>query len=205
MSEFSVQPIEIPSYADVTIQNILAGTGSSRLVVLLPGLGYTVDAPLFHYLRKIAWHNNCDTLSIKYGFQVAQSRYDPQYQGDITKESQQAIEVALKKGYSELVIVGKSLGTPMAAILANRFSQTNKLLLLTPIRDSHTIAPNIETLAVIGTADPRYEDGLAVNTKNLRWKVYEGLDHSLEVRGDMLASIDIMRDVMGECQQFLLS
>jgi pimeloyl-ACP methyl ester carboxylesterase len=203
MSEFSIHSIEISSCAAVTIQNMLAGTNSSRLVAMLPGLGYTVDAPLMHYLRKIAWHNNFDVLSIKYGFQVAQTRYEAQHQGAMTQESQQAIEQALAKGYDELIIVGKSLGTPMAAMLGNQFPQTTKLLLLTPIADSHKIAPNIATLAVIGTADPRYDEGLAVDTDNLRWKVYEDLDHSLEISGDILASITIMRDIMETCQAFL--
>jgi esterase/lipase len=205
MSNFSVQSIEIPSYTGVTISNTLAGEGNSRLVVMLPGLGYTVDAPLMHYLRNIAWHNNFDVLSVKYGFQVAQTRYEAQYQATITQESRQAIEQALAKGYKELILVGKSLGTPMAAVLANHFSQTTKLLLLTPIRDSHTIAPNISTLAIIGTSDPRYEEGLALDTDMLRWKVYEGLNHSLEISGDILASISIMRDMMETCENFLNS
>lgn len=205
MSEFSIQHIGIPSYAGVTLQHSLAGTGNPRLLAMLPGLGYTVEAPLFHYLQKIAWHNDFDVLAVKYGFQVAQIRYAPQQQADITHESQKAIEAALSKGYEELVIVGKSLGTPLAAILANHFSQTSKLLLLTPIQDSHSIAPNIPSLAIIGTTDPRYEEGLAVDTDNLRWKVYEGLNHSLEREGDMLASIYMMRDIMETCQNFLIS
>ena len=202
---FTVQPIPIESYAGVTIQNRSAGESSQRLVVMLPGLGYTVDAPLFHYLSKVIWANGDDVLLVQYGFQVAQSDYDPLKQGDITQESLQAITTALEMGnYDDLVIIGKSLGTPMAALFANHFDLTSKLILLTPIQNCHQLVEDTPTLAIIGTEDSRYADDLAIDTDILRWKVYEGLNHSLEASTDVMASLKILPDIIQTCAEFLL-
>ena len=200
---FNVQSIAIPSYAGVTIQNTLAGEGGKRLVVMLPGLGYMVEAPLFHYLSKIIWATGDDVLLVKYGFQVAQSDYSPLNQAEITQESQQAITEALENGYEELVIIGKSLGTPIATLFANHFDLTRKLILLTPIQKCHKLVENTPTLAVISTQDARYEDGLAVDTNIVRWKVYEGLNHSLEAGKDVMASLQILPDIIQTCADFL--
>ena len=200
---FKVQPIAIKSYAGVTIQNTLAGERGKRLAVMLPGLGYSVEAPLFHYLIKIIWATGDDVLLVKYGFQVAQTDYTPLNQADITQESQQSITKALENGYDELIIIGKSLGTPMASIFANHFSLTSKLILLTPIHNCHQLVENTPTLAVIGTKDVRYEDGLAVDTDIVRWKVYDGLNHSLEAGKDVMASLQILPDIIQTCADFL--
>ena len=44
----------------------------SRLMILLPGRGYTIDAPLLYYHQVLAWELGYDTLPMQYGFHVAQ-------------------------------------------------------------------------------------------------------------------------------------
>jgi len=200
---FEINAIPVESYAGVTIQNQLAGEGSQRLVVLLPGVGYTVYSPLFHYLRTIILSKGDDVLSVKYGFQVAQTDYSPMNQAEITAESQKAIEGALSRGYDDLVIIGKSLGTPMAAVFANHFKQCSKLLLLTPIQKCHDMVERTPTLAIIGTEDKWYNETAINDSMLVNWKIYEGLNHSLEVPGNAIASIQVMQIVMQACSYFL--
>lgn len=200
---FENQSIPIESYAGITIQNQLLLNGSKRLNVFLPGLGYTVHHPLFHYLRKILLNNGDDVLSLQYGFQVAQRDYSMMNQADITAECRQAIETALKNDYEEIVLIGKSLGTPLASIFANEFEQTSKAILLTPIQKSHTFIERTLTLAVIGTVDSHYEESDCVDTGLIRWKVYDGLNHSLEVPSNAIASIQALPHIMGACSDFL--
>lgn len=202
---FENQSITIESYAGVTIQNSLITQGSKRLIVLLPGLGYTLQAPLFHYLRNILLAQGDDVLSVQYGFQVAQSDYSMMNQPDITAECRQAIEIALKNGYEDIVFIGKSLGTPLASIFSNEFEQTSKTILLTPVQNSHSFIEKTPTLAIIGTADRVYDEALCVDTALVSWKVYDGLDHSLEVPGNMIASIQVLPHIMQACSNFLYS
>jgi pimeloyl-ACP methyl ester carboxylesterase len=201
---FQSHSITIPSYAGIHLQQELAGEGSKRLMVLLPGLGYFVDAPLMYYLREIAWQHGDDVLSLKYGFQAAQSEYEPEHQGAITVESQQAIEAALAHGgYEELFLVGKSLGTPLAAIFANHFAQAKKAILLTPIQNSHKLIEKTDTLAIIGTGDSRYSPELVQDSLLIKWQVYEQLTHSLEMPNNYQASLRVLGEIMGVCESFL--
>ena len=202
---FEIQSIPVQSYAGITIQNTLLRQGSKRLHVFLPGRGYTIHAPLFHYLRNIITDNGDDVLLVQYGFQIAQSNYSVMNQANITVECRQAIEDTLAKGYDETIFIGKSLGTPLAAIFANVFEQTSKVILLTPIQNSHSIIEKTPALAIIGTEDSAYDESVCVDSELVSWKVYAGLNHSLEVPDKMIASIEVMRQIMGDCTEFLYS
>ena len=202
---FEIHSIPVASYAGVTIQNSFITQGSKRLIVFLPGLGYTVHHPLFRSLRNIIMDNGDDLLLVQYGFQVAQSEYSLMNQADITAECRQAIELALEKGYQEIIFIGKSLGTPLAAIFANEFEQTCKAILLTPIQNSHTIIEKTSALAIIGTADSHYDETVCVDSALVSWRVYDDLNHSLEIPDKMIASIKVLRQIMGDCTHFLYS
>jgi hypothetical protein len=201
---FQSHSITIPSYAGITIRHELAGEGSKRLMVLLPGAGYFVDAPLLYYLREMAWQHGDDVLSVKYGFQAAQSDYQPEYQASITQESQQAIEAALEHGgYEELSLIGKSLGTPLAAIFANHFPQAKKAILLTPIQNCHRLIQRADVLAIIGTGDSRYQEDEINATEFVRWKVYKDLNHSLEMPNDYEKSLRMLWKITKASERFL--
>jgi len=202
----TVTLIEVPSYAGVTIRNTLfQRAGNTRLMVLLPGRGYTVAAPLLHYSFNIGWNHGYDVLQVSYGFHAAQSSLNVEDMPAIHQESVQAVTQALEAGaYAELVLVGKSLGTPIAAMLANQQPTATKALLLTPIQKCYQLVKATPTLAVIGPADRVYEGGMAVDTDIVTWKVYEGLDHSLEKPGDLAASLAILADIMQTCATFIV-
>jgi triacylglycerol esterase/lipase EstA (alpha/beta hydrolase family) len=201
---FQSHRISIPSYTGLSVQQALIGEGSKRLTVLLPGVGYFVDAPLLYYLREVAWQHDDDVLSVQYGFQVAQTDYQAEHQASITEESQNTIEEALKHGgYEELFLVGKSLGTPMAALFANHFPQAKKVILLTPIQNCHQLIQKTDTLAIIGTGDSRYSTELAQDSPLVKWQVYEGLNHSLEMPDDYQTSLQKLSEIMKACESFL--
>jgi phosphoglycolate phosphatase len=172
------------------------------LVILLPGRGYTCDYPVLYYLRKAAVIVNYDVLSVRYGFQVM-----PQGSGDafpsdeLAAEVDQVVEQVLHPGYERVIVVGKSLGTPLAVRYAE---QAERLILLTPIGTSVLDVGAKPTLAVSGTADPSYQPELLEQVgENVRWMVYDGLDHSLEVRGDWEASLDALHQVTQACVDFI--
>jgi hypothetical protein len=203
----TIQNIEIPSYAGVTIRNqLFQQEGNKRLIVLLPGRGYAVTAPLLHYCLHIGMDNGFDVLRVEYGFQIAQTDLPSENIPDIQQESVLAVRKALKTGrYDELVVVGKSLGTPIAAMIANEHSPNipTKCVLLTPIQRCHELV-TVPTLAVIGTDDAAYAPDLAVGTQLVQWKVYDGLNHSLEKTGDLAASLAILPDIVQSCADFII-
>lgn len=197
--------IETNAGNGLTVKNTLSyhnNPTSNHLLVLLPGRNYYVSHPVLHYLRKVALIEGWDVLPVQYGFQV----FHGTQPGDLLSESRQALNRALERGYGHVCIVGKSLGSPLAAQLAQECTMKHKsLLLLTPIGSAARDAGDIPTLAIIGTADPTY-DAKAIEQDDrltIRWRVYERLNHGLEIDGDWRASVDELNAIMTECEAFL--
>ena len=201
---FFSKMIETPSYIGKNIKHLLSGDEDhNKLMVLLPGRGYYVDAPLLHYTRKLGWSLGYDVLSLVYGFQATQQGLNSADLPGIQQECRLAIETVLASGYDEVVLVGKSLGTPMAALFANEIPAVTKAILLTPIQNCHKLIESTPALAVIGTADPVWEDGIAVDSAFVTWRVFADLDHSLEYLDDVAASIRVLGEIMQACKTFL--
>lgn len=177
---------------------------SNRLLVLLPGRAYFVTSPVLHYLGKAGLSAGYDLLPITYGFQAAPERVDGV--GDLTAECRAALRKALERGYGEIVIAGKSLGSPVAAALAQEVDVKQvRLILLTPVMGAVDRAGDVDTLAIGGTADPLIDaQAIADEARpNVQWRIFDGLDHGLEKDGDWRASIAALADVTAAGDAFL--
>ena len=111
------EAVPTPSGAGVAIQNRLMGPdgGSEKLLVMLPGNNYSCDAPAFFYLRQAAIQAGWDVLSTTYAFQVVGGEIDgPTMLADVRA----AVDQVLPKGYREVCICAKSLGSLIALPLA---------------------------------------------------------------------------------------
>jgi len=100
---------------------------SSRLMVILPGQGYTAEHPVLYYLRKMALSLNYDVLSVQYSFQAAPHEISPSDIGwhSLLREVSQAVESVMHPGYTDICFAGKSLGTPLAVQQAQAYSKVN--------------------------------------------------------------------------------
>jgi len=200
--------IKTSSHAGVTVHNPLLyhdNPASEKLMVMLPGRGYSCDYPVLYYVRRMAIKHGCDVLSIEYGFQAANLDLTSEVSAHLEDEVNQAVAPVLQRGYSQVCIVGKSLGTPLASGLARTIPVADKsLMLLTPIGGAFQGVASIRTLAVIGTDDPLYSPELVSSYPAVEWQVFGGLNHSLEVKGDWKASIAALDSVITACETFLV-
>jgi hypothetical protein len=180
---------------------------STQLVVLLPGRGYTCDHPVLHYVRAMALGNGFDVLSVQYGFQAAQTDLTPETVPYLQMDMMATVEPVFARGYSYICLVGKSLGTPLAAELARETATDDiALIQLTPIGGAMQGLKNIRTLAIIGTDDPQYLPAVVEATSkqpNITWRVFDGLNHLLEKEGDWRASLAALPDIIAACEAFL--
>lgn len=176
---------------------------SERLLVLLPGWGYTNDMPLMFYLRDAAAQQGWDTLSITYAFQL----YPDADTGHLLEEIRSVLDLPAIRdaSYNQLCIAGKSMGTPLAVELAHQNIIPNmSLILLTPIKNAHQQIGAIPTLAIIGTADDFYHPELTPGAApNLTWQVFEGLNHSLQTAEGWKQSLEVLGEIIGHCADFL--
>jgi len=176
---------------------------SDKLVILLPGRGYTNEGPIMFHTRQMALENGYDVLAVQYGFQAANGDLRPEQFPFLPQDVDLAVGSVLKRGYREICVVGKSLGTPLAVELAkNITAEKISLILLTPIGGALYGLNGLRTLAVIGTADPIYTPEM-VKTPDIQWKVFDGFNHGLILEGNWRVSVHALHDMIQACEQFM--
>jgi len=115
-------------------------------------------------------------------------------------QAESAMEAA--SGAERVVVVGKSLGSAAAPAVSG------PAVWLTPLLDQQAIADAINsatapTLLAGSRADPTWANGPAPGNAALEVLELDGLDHSLQVSGDPLASLGMLRDVTARIVAFL--
>lgn len=183
----------------------------NNLVIVLPGAGYTTQAPLLHFTTGLFSTKGFDVLHINYS-------YDRQELSDLSNEDfkrdvQFAIEKAIKsKKYSNYFIVAKSIGTKALGDLLNntRFNDA-KVVWLTPILQNDEVFKTMvncenKGLCIIGDKDPCFIEDRSErlkNNHNLTLKVLEGGNHGLELDKEPIKSIDLLKRVISDMNEFL--
>lgn len=180
---------------------------SDRLLIMLPGRGYTCENPLLYMLRQAALAQNYDVLSVQYGFQIANSEFAVERMADLQNDVKRTVEPVRAMGYKHICVAGKSLGTPLAVGLARALKGVEvSLILLTPVGGVAQGAGAIRTLAIIGSNDAFYSPGEVEGFRkhpNVSWRVFDKLDHSLEYPDDWRASLEILPEIIYQCETFL--
>lgn len=197
-------PIESPFGLRVEQRFQYHEPASDKLLVILPGRNYTVNHPVLSYLAEMAYQNGYDVLPVQYGFQLSGS-LEPHQIPLLQDDVRLSVEPVLKRKYSEICVVGKSLGSPLALDLAQIVDADEfSLILLTPIGAALQANPGVRTLAIIGTADALYNpDIIKATGGKVIWRVFEGLDHGLLKAADWRGSLGALEQIITACELFL--
>ena len=168
-----------------------------KIVVMFPGVGYTMDCPLLYYASFLYEAKGYEQIHMKYNSILLEP--------DLTKEEKtlKARDYIWEKvkdidfsAYDEVVFLSKSFGTSEAGILAEKLGIKPKQIFLTPMPRALPYIKETDTV-VIGTADEVYPECKAYCDEHGIQSLYiEGADHSLEVKGKPFESMEILRDVM---------
>lgn len=168
-----------------------------KLVIMIPGVGYTMDCPLLYYASFLYEAKGYEQIHMKYNSIL--------FEPDLTKEEKtlKARDYIWEKvkdidfsAYDEVVFLSKSFGTSEAGILAEKLGIKPKQIFLTPMPRALPYIKETDTV-VIGTADEVYPECKAYFDEHGIQPLYiEGADHSLEVKGKPFESLEILRDVM---------
>lgn len=168
-----------------------------KLAVMFPGVGYTMDFPLLYYASFWYEAKGYEQIHLKYNSIL--------FKPDLTREEKtlKAREYIWEKvkdidfsAYNEVVFLSKSFGTAEAGILAERLGINPVQIYLTPMPRALPYIKEGDTV-VMGTADEVYPECRAYfDEHGIRPMYIEGADHSLEVKGKLFESLEILRDVM---------
>lgn len=184
---------------------------SNNIVIVLPGAGYTTQAPLLHFTTGLFYNKGFDVLHINYTF--SKQEMSALNERDFGKAVQHAIDNAIKdKKYSNYYVVAKSIGTKaMSYLLDNTKLKDAKIIWLTPILQNDDVFnamfnTNNKGLCIFGEKDSfcfiveRFEK--LKNNQNLILKVVDGGNHSLELDEDPIKSIEILKSVISDINEF---
>lgn len=196
-------------YFPVQTEQVLpAGTeqsGERCLAVLLPGMGYHVDKPLFYYTKKLLEERKIPFLAVDYGPLPSGKEHVPEVIALVQKRLESFAAEQDWNAYDQICLVGKSVGTAAAGSLISllraagsraRFSE----ILYTPVDQTlpYLKYPEGRMIVFSGTAD-RMVDGEQLKNlcreKGIPLFLYPGANHSLET-GVTTENLEILRDVM---------
>ena len=185
----------------------------SRIAVLFPGIGYTMDRPLLHFSRRLAAEMGYEIKPITYRGFPQQVRGDRGKMEECFRLALQQSEEILRDvdliAYDDILFIGKSVGTIVAACLASQSAARERIrsVLYTPLEDTFTFRLS-EAVAFTGGNDPWVggkESRIAALCagRNIPCTVIPDANHSLET-DDVHKDIEILREVMERTHQFIV-
>lgn len=168
-----------------------------RCVVLLPGVRYFSQAPLLWFAREAAQAAGWSVLEVS---ERAPAEADPF--AWMRERAQRALAVTEAE---RVVVAGKSLGSAAAPLVAERGLAA---VWLTPLLVRPDVVAGLEAATapalLIGSgADPTWADGENPENGLVEMVELDGLDHSLQVEGDPLASLEVLAEVTERIAAFL--
>jgi len=188
------------------------------ICIMLPGLGYNTQRPLFHYATGMCLNHNIDVLHINYQFTKNEQfkKLSETDQDQWMYEDVKAVvdEVLKDTVYEQCFLVSKSIGTiPMAREWTEKNFIKNTIgVWLTPlIKDDNVyqalLNTDLPSLCVIGDHDHHFIKERIYSLKNnelVSTVVIPKADHGLEIKGDILASIEAIKEVIERVQEFVV-
>lgn len=178
-----------------------------KIACLFPGIGYTCDKPLLYYSRKLLSGLGWEIVPVPYSGFPSGVKGNPEKMQQVAHMALEQAEEFLQEidwhEYSDILIVGKSVGTVVGAAYARRHRLPCRQVLFTPIEAAFGFACR-KAIAFHGTVDPWAKTKvIEENCRRMGIPLYEteGANHSLET-GDVDADIRTIRKTMKIVREF---
>ena len=184
-----------------------------KLCVLFPGVGYSVDRPLLYFSKKLATAQGYEIRDISYHDLPHISR-DNKLDDVKLKAYSLAVEQAAEcladvkwDEYEDILFVGKSIGTIVAAALAENvpYSGTIRFIYFTPLSYTFNHVKPASGPVFTGTADPWViPDEIRAKSEEFELPYYsfENANHSLET-DDVMTNIDYLHEIFDVVSKYI--
>jgi hypothetical protein len=168
---------------------------SDRCAVILPGIRYFTQAPLLWFAREVAQAHGWSVVEVD-----ERAPADEEPFNWMRGQAERAIAEA--SGADTVVVVGKSLGSIAATMWSGPAVWLTPLLIRPEI--VHALRNASAPRLLVGSPDdPTWNGGIETGDPTLEVLEIARLDHSLQVSGDPMASLDALRDVTARVSSFL--
>ena len=206
----------VKGYKEMNIPYTLlsAEENSKSLSIFLPGAGYTVRSPLFHYSKDIFLNNGFDVLQVNYQYndKVYAEFSMEEISEAIKYDVRTVLDIILKDtSYENFYIIGKSLGTiAMSSELSRDIFKEAKAVWLTPLiqRDDvfdAMVSSTNRGLCFIGDNDHCYIEerfNQLANNPKIVARLIPNVNHSLEYENNTVESIEVLKSVIDDIKNF---
>jgi predicted alpha/beta-hydrolase family hydrolase len=216
---YSPETLSINGYLDQAVPHTFfkQEDETRHLAILLPGAGYTAHMPLLYYPMRLLLEMGADVLRVEYAY-MGRAEYEALSPAERVRWVFADVTAACRTGleqrvYQQVTLVGKSLGTmAMGYLLTTEATLAQaQAIWLTPLLWNDLLRAQIRqakprSLFVTGTADPHYSaEHLAELQAATAGEavVIEGANHSLEISGNLFASLQGMEQVIRALRGFL--
>ena len=167
----------------------------ARCAVVLPGIAYFSQAPLLWFAREAAQAGGWSVLEL--------SERAPRGEEPFAWMRDRAARALDEAAAETVAVIGKSLASAAAPLVAERALPA---VWLTPLLGRPQVADALAAspapaLLIGSPADPTWAEGTVPDGPDVL--ELEGLDHSLQVEGDPLASLAVLRRVTERIGSFL--
>jgi hypothetical protein len=168
---------------------------AGRCAVVLPGIAYFSQAPLLWFAREAAQSRGWSVLEL--------TERAPRKEEPFAWMRERAARALDATDAETVAVIGKSLASAAAPLVAERRLPA---VWLTPLLNRAEVIEALETatapaLLVGSPADPTWGHGRVPTAPEVL--ELEGLDHSLQVEGDPVASLHVLRAVTERVGKFL--
>ncbi|MBN3554521.1 alpha/beta hydrolase [Fictibacillus nanhaiensis] len=185
------------------------------LAIMLPGIGYTVKSPLFHFSSGAFLSKGYDVLHVNYPY--SSTEYEDFSFDEITSALINDVSTVLNEVvdhtiYKSYYLIGKSFGTMAIPTALDMLpSRSTKAIWLTPRLIDEQVFQTLSTciqdsLCVIGDKDPFYDiDKMnqIIRNPSIDCMIPTDANHALEVDNDILTSIDTVKSVIKRIDDFI--
>lgn len=179
-----------------------------KLAVLFPGIGYHCDKPLLYYSARLARAAGYEVLPVPYAGFPEKVRGDANKMRECLAIAWTQAETLLASvkwaDYTDILFIGKSIGTIVAARYAAEKGIAARSVLLTPLAETFPFVRG-KAVAFHGTADPWANTGAvaaACAERGIPLWLTEGANHSLET-GDALRDVRTLSETLARIDAFI--
>ncbi|TDL34275.1 alpha/beta hydrolase [Jeotgalibacillus sp. S-D1] len=206
----------ITGYHNLSVPYSLISNGetSSKLAIIFPGQGYTVQGPLLHYSTGIFLSQSYDVLHVNY--QYNHNAYKSFTMEELSEAIKHDCETVIEKtiaakSYEQYCLIGKSLGTiAMSAEIKRQEFIDAKTIWLTPLLQRDDVFDAMVTskqkgLCFIGDNDRCYIKDRYSRIKDnpsIASRLFHNANHSLEIEQSVGESINILKTIMKTIEEF---